>query len=51
MPRVARKRSRTGIYHVMLRGVNRQQIFFDEEDNSCFIGLLGHYKKKFGFKL
>lgn len=51
MPRVARKRSRTGIYHVMLRGVNRQQIFFDEEDNRCFTGLLEHYKKKCGFKL
>ena len=51
MPRVARRRSSTGIYHVMLRGVNRQQIFFDKEDYRCFIGLLGHYKKKCGFKL
>ena len=32
MPRQARKFSRTGIYHVMLRGINRQDIFEDNED-------------------
>ena len=49
--RVARKVSRSGIYHIMLRGVNRQQIFFDEEDYSCFTGLLKKYKKISGFEL
>ena len=32
MPRQARKKSESGIYHVMLRGINQQQIFEDEED-------------------
>ena len=32
MPRQVRKRSGTGIYHVMLRGINRQDIFEDETD-------------------
>ena len=32
MPRYARKRSETGIYHIMMRGINRQNIFEDEED-------------------
>ena len=32
MPRHSREESVTGIYHVMLRGVNRQSIFEDEED-------------------
>jgi len=32
MPRQARKESGTGIYHVMLRGINRQDIFEDAED-------------------
>ena len=32
MPRRARKESGTGIYHVMMRGINRQDIFEDEED-------------------
>ena len=32
MPRVGREQSGTGIYHVMLRGINRQDIFEDSED-------------------
>lgn len=32
MPRSARKQSKTGIYHVMLRGINRQDIFERPED-------------------
>jgi len=40
MPRHSREQSGTGIYHVMLRGVNRQIIFEDDEDNIRFISLL-----------
>ena len=36
MPRQARKTSGTGIYHVMLRGINRQDIFEDDEDYMQF---------------
>ena len=32
MPRQVRKESGTGVYHVMLRGINRQDIFEDRED-------------------
>ena len=32
MPRKARIESKSGIYHIMLRGINRQQIFEDDED-------------------
>jgi len=32
MPRVASKKSKTGIYHVIVRGINRQETFHDEED-------------------
>ena len=32
MPRQARKTSGTGVYHVMLRGINRQDIFEEDED-------------------
>lgn len=35
----------------MLRGINEQQIFFDEEDNYKFINLLKKYKTICGFKL
>ena len=37
MPRQARKTSGTGIYHVMLRGINRQDIFEDDDDYMKFL--------------
>lgn len=40
MPRKEREQSSTGIYHVMLRGINRQDIFEDDEDYSSFIRIL-----------
>ena len=40
MARRARETSGTGVYHVMLRGINRQNIFEDEEDYSFLIKLL-----------
>jgi hypothetical protein len=40
MPRRERKQSGTGIYHVMLRGINRQDIFEEGEDNWSFIRIL-----------
>ena len=45
MPRSARSKSSTGIYHVMLRGVNKQTIFADDDDNSRFLQALGDCKK------
>lgn len=32
MPRTPREKSPTGIYHIIMRGVNRQRIFEDHED-------------------
>lgn len=40
MPRSARKESGCGIYHVMMRGINRQAIFDDEEDCHRFMDIL-----------
>ena len=37
MARQLRKESATGIHHVMLRGINRQNIFLDSEDYRVFI--------------
>lgn len=51
MPRGARKKSYSGIYHVMLRGINKQTIFEDEEDNIKFLKVLKECKEKSGFKL
>ena len=43
MPRTARKKSSTGIYHIMLRGINQQTIFNAKEDYTRFLNTL---KKK-----
>lgn len=51
MPRKARERSITGIYHIMMRGINRQNIFEDEEDCERFIQALKQYKEKCGYKI
>ena len=40
----ARKKSESGIYHIMLRGINRQQIFEDAEDCYKFLTILREYK-------
>lgn len=40
MPRKARHTTSTGIYHVMMRGINHQVIFEDEEDNRFFLDCL-----------
>lgn len=42
MPRRARIVSHSGLYHIMLRGVNRQNIFNDEDDYSEMVDILSH---------
>lgn len=51
MSRSARKVSENGIYHVMLRGLNRQRIFSDREDYEKFLRCLNEYRQKCGFRL
>jgi REP element-mobilizing transposase RayT len=51
MPRNARVKSESGIYHIMLRGINQQLIFEDEEDNRKFIEVLKDCKAVSGYKL
>jgi hypothetical protein len=36
-PRDARKQCETGIYHVMLRGINQTQLFYDDEKEGLSI--------------
>lgn len=43
MFRQARKESGTGIYHVMLRGINRQDIFEETEDYMQYFVTLLRY--------
>ena len=45
MPRQAREKSRTGIYHIMLRGINRQTIFKDDEDRQKLFESFNKFKE------
>ena len=51
MAREKRKRSETGIYHIMLRGIDGRKIFMDDEDKQKFIQGLIRAKEKGGFTL
>ncbi len=51
MSRRARAYSESGIYHIMLRGINRQNIFEDKEDKEKFLQTLNNYKTISGYKL
>lgn len=51
MPRQARKRAESGIYHIMLRGINQQQIFEDAEDNEKFLAILQECRELSGYQL
>ena len=51
MPRQARRKSESGIYHVMLRGINQQQIFEDSEDCEKFLQILKDCKAVSEYKL
>ena len=51
MPRTARKKGESGIYHVVLRGINQQLIFEDDEDNEMFLDVIEACKRVSGFEL
>ena len=51
MPGAARKKSKSGIYHVMLRGINCQTIFQDEEDCEKYLSSIEECKAISGFTL
>lgn len=46
MPRTARKLSKIGVYHVMVRGINRQDIFLDDKDRKTFLDKLNNAKER-----
>lgn len=51
MPRRARRTAGSGIYHVMLRGVNRDPIFLDDEDRTYFLRVLGTVRDASGCRV
>ena len=51
MPRKARKLSSTNIYHVMIRGNRKQDIFLEDEDRFRFTKILKKVKQKGEYEL
>lgn len=48
MPRAARQMSGTGIYHVMVRGINKQDIFIEQEDYLRYLDSLVRVRARSG---
>lgn len=51
MPRRARKLSSTSIYHIVIRGIDRQIMFEEEKDYKKYLQLLLFYKSECHFEL
>ena len=51
MARIARLRSGSGVYHAMVRGVNKQPLFEEDADNYKFLEMLAVCKELGGFEL
>ncbi len=51
MPRNAREKSETGIYHIMMRGIDKRDIFIQEADYHRFLHHMEKAKQKSGFLL
>ncbi len=50
MPRTARTVGFTGWNHIIIRGINRENLFYDEEDYKCFVITMGRVRKKHEFE-
>lgn len=51
MPRTARKLSEMKIYHITVRGINKQDIFFDYMDRKTYLKYLKEAKEKTDFEI
>jgi len=49
LSRTARVQSNSGIYHIMARGINRQEIFLDDEDCLKYLEIIAKCKKEGNF--
>jgi REP element-mobilizing transposase RayT len=48
---MARRRSDSSIYHIMLRGINQQSIFENDEDCARFLDILRTYQEQIKFDI
>ena len=51
MPRFSRKAGVSGVYHVVVRGINKEMLFVDDDDDLYFLHLISKYKNECDFKV
>ena len=51
MARHSRKKSSTQIYHVVIKGADRQLLFEETKDYRKYLDILEYYKEEFHFKI
>ncbi len=51
MPRKSRKLSPTDVYHVVIRGIDRQLLFEEDKDYQKYLQILEYYKKECDYHL
>lgn len=51
MPRQARGKSESGVYHIILRGINQQDIFYEDDDFQRFLETIADKKSEQEFLL
>ena len=51
MPRIARKYSKIKVYHITIRGIDKQNIFFEEEDKYKFLEIINRTKEKYNYEI
>ena len=51
MGRLPREKSKIGVYHIMLRRINKQIIFEDSEDRDKFLIILGSFKGEDNYEI
>jgi putative transposase len=51
LPRYSRQKSDLGIYHIIVRGVDRMNIFLDKNDNSKFLDTLRRFKEADNYEI
>lgn len=51
IPRTPRKKSNTNVYHVIVRGINRQDIFYEKQDFRKFLKELKRTKETYKYEI
>ena len=51
MPRCARIKTNTKVYHVIIRGINKQDIFLDKQDFLKYIKEIKNTKDKYDYEI